>query len=503
MEMLSLLKPDMGSPGYPRTYNYSAYTNGVYDSFPRFLRGLFDSCGVGSKTDPPTKDVFTKLPAATDHSFTNYAVARANLERGLQELIEADKNVVELARASADRAQLAQEKLNAAIVALNNMASTPAPYGISQDDHMLSYLTQVTERAEEGMKEAHNELARLATEAPDPGKKDPGEDKTPELGDLKPPGEGGDPPPPPDWSSLLGSGGNLNAVPGNGPGVSDRIDDLARRYNPSSPPTQLGAGTGLGAGLGGMDMMSSLMPQLLAQQAMRDMADRSRGDMREAPDLERRERRTDPPPIAAAVPAATPWSAPPAPPAPPAQHASAPSGASSPAQPGPQQPARPREADGSVLYTFPDGRNQKVSAVVAQALDAAFANTTGTDAKAAYADTTAKWSGGKDKAEDPGQRVDPYELMTGDVASWDSGRTAIVITWGSETDGTLEVVVDGAQRMFEGEMHGGDGDFGDFAGFFHPPGIELPAGAASAPPSDVAAADQAGAAPSVAVPAPA
>lgn len=150
-------------------------------------------------------------------------------------------------------------------------------------------------------------------------------------------------------------------------------------------------------------------------------------------------------------------------------HGTPPTGAStSPPAGGP--PPRTPNADGSVLYTFPDGRTQKVSPIVAQALDKAFGNIQGTDAQAAYADTKAKW---KDKKE-IGERVDPYQLMTGDVATWDD-RTAILVVFGSGEDGTLEAVVNGELKQFTPEMSDSAGEFGQFTGFMHPPGIELAA----------------------------
>jgi hypothetical protein len=162
-----------------------------------------------------------------------------------------------------------------------------------------------------------------------------------------------------------------------------------------------------------------------------------------------------------------------------------------------------------IEYAFPPDfqRKQKVSPVVAQGLDAAFANTKGTDAKAAYSGTTAKWSDNKQV----GARIDPSQLMTGDVALWDKDHAAIVVAFGSGDPSTaaaanftgaasftgvsggsgdpsagsgdtsagsgdgsdaLQVIVCGELKRFDAHMSDVGGDFGDFSGFAHPAGIE-------------------------------
>ncbi|NKY59815.1 hypothetical protein [Nocardia flavorosea] len=136
-------------------------------------------------------------------------------------------------------------------------------------------------------------------------------------------------------------------------------------------------------------------------------------------------------------------------------------------EPGPQE---------AIVYTFPDGRTQEVAVVVAQALDAAFDNAAGTDARAAYARTVVKWN----REEASGSRIDPHQVMTGDVAAWD-GRSAILVAFETDTSATLEVVVDGELRPFVGEMTDKAGDFGAFAGFFHPVGIEVQVSARETP----------------------
>lgn len=156
------------------------------------------------------------------------------------------------------------------------------------------------------------------------------------------------------------------------------------------------------------------------------------------------------------------------------------------------QPLRVPDTDGRVVYTFPDGRTQEVSPVVAAALDAALDNAAGTDATAAYARTTVSLND-----RNLGDRVDPHQLVTGDVARWDQ-RTALLVAFDTESSGTLEAIVAGQLRPFTPEMRDGEGDFGPFAGFFHPRGIEH---TGVAPTSDFGAPAVGAASDAVAVPA--
>ncbi|WP_432420605.1 hypothetical protein, partial [Nocardia carnea] len=183
-------------------------------------------------------------------------------------------------------------------------------------------------------------------------------------------------------------------------------------------------------------------------------------------------------PGAAAMPAAPPA----APPAAGARAGALSRAARPPVPPATQGPATtgkpPAHGEGNVVYTFPDGRTQEVSAVVAQALDAAFGNAAATDAKEAYANTKVTWTDDKEI----GTRVDPHQLMTGDVGVWED-RTALLVVFGTDTSGTLEAVVDGQLQPVAGaaDMRDGNGEFGNFVGFVHPPGIEKSeAGAAAA-----------------------
>ncbi|MGI5220932.1 hypothetical protein [Nocardia sp. CA-290969] len=252
---------------------------------------------------------------------------------------------------------------------------------------------------------------------------------------------------------------------------STGTDTVAAPQQPVTP-----SAAGLGSGFG---MEAMMLPQLM--QAMMNRG--NQGDRGERDDSSPDRDRPDAVPPVTAVPSG-PVAAPgggqpatggqPAGPAPGQVPAKA---VSPPADTGrPPVPARPVDPAAKVVYTFPDGRSQEVSGVVARVLDAALGNAAGTDARAAYAGTAAEWTDRKQI----GTRIDPGQVMTGDVAVWE-GRTAILVRFGEAGDGTVEAVVDGALQVVTelAGMRDGEGEFGPFTGFFHPPGIEI-AGAAAA-----------------------
>lgn len=301
-------------------------------------------------------------------------------------------------------------------------------------------------------------------------------------------------------------------------------------YNPGSSqlgsPGSLGGMSGMG-GMGAMGGMGEMFNMLMQQRMMRDMQDTDMS--RRSPDLDpsRYDRAGAPTMAPQAQPAATtPWSNQAAAAtntaaaaAQPAVHQTgAPNGATS-TQPGAAVPKRVPGEDGLVPYAFPDGRTQRVPVAVAQALDKAFADKKGTDAQAAYQGTPGAWT----DSRDIGPGVDPFQLATGDVGTWiirqpksesqkpalvpasasdqpaaivtvggdtgdkeqppkdtpDTGsgdepqyRTALLVAFGNGESGTLEVLVAGELRQYAPEMSDTEGDFGEFAGFKHPRGVE-------------------------------
>ncbi|MGW1741304.1 hypothetical protein ACWCPQ_21150 [Nocardia sp. NPDC001965] len=138
-------------------------------------------------------------------------------------------------------------------------------------------------------------------------------------------------------------------------------------------------------------------------------------------------------------------------------------------------PARERNGDGRVEYThIVDGVVEWVSASVARAFEVAYSNKGGTDAKAAYADTDARWADENELA-----RVGPLDLMSGDVITFDHGAAVVRVQRkeGDPEGGVVDVVIKGELTPIAPVMADGVGGLGGFAGFRHPPGIESPGSA--------------------------
>ncbi|MEV6325752.1 hypothetical protein AB0M45_31985 [Nocardia sp. NPDC051787] len=462
---------------------------------------------------------------ARSSMFDAYMQVNSKLSASFDALQAQDAKVEEKVESSDISAETARGYITTLINDLNTAASTPPADEINEDQHVMQYIaagmdasvtimtealdeqeehgddideqTAMTEELLERIKALEEAVANPAgTPLPlepgdydlnDPGLSDPFAPGEIDMGDLGLDDIGTDGSLTPDDSGL-GS---------QTPGPSDGLGNVPGTTTPTTPAMQPAASP-MGSG---MDMLGPLMQMMQQQAMMRNMADQDLNNRRRELDPDRFEDEiaaVAPPPVTAPVtaqPAAVQQST-----TAPATHHGQPTGTTSSTQPT-GAPTRTPGADGSVVYTFPDGRTQKVSVLVAQALDAAFGNKSGTDAQKAYEKTSAKWS----EQKQIGDRVDPHQLMTGDVATWDKG-TALVVVFGSQEggapeSGTLEVVVNGELKPFSMLMTGDGGKgsemsdfaekFGQFTGFAHPKGIELTAPAdGAAPPAMTGSADQ-------------
>lgn len=361
------------------------------------------------------------------------------MERAAQEEADGPGSKVEQEASKLKEVQAALDKANAQIKDLQNRLSYPTP--ITQPQ-MPAYPPPVTTPDLSGIKtpDGTNPGTVPTPIGLDPNK--PGGINPPDIGkpdDIDPPDI--DPP-------GIDQPGGIGTPPPGAPGAM--------------PP-----GAGMGGDMGMGMMMQQMMQQMMMAAQQRRMQEMAERDMdRQRGDLERTRFQQPPPPVPPAAPAApTQNTVQPAA----ATNNAPPTGASS-TQPMGGAPTRTPGADGLVDYTYPDGRTQKVSPTVAQALDKAFDNKAGTDAQAAYAETPAKWSDKKDI----GGRVDPSQLMTGDVGVW-TDREAVLIVFGPDEGNTLEAVVAGeivTLNTDDDGMNDKDGSFGQFEGFAHPKGIE-------------------------------
>ncbi|MEU7632220.1 hypothetical protein AB0C34_19870 [Nocardia sp. NPDC049220] len=491
---------------------------GEHKSLLTVLEADWAAFGKGSKEDVPVKGTVPQVSMAQVNSsamFENYVQVSDSLKKAFGSLYAADlkvKKKVEDAKLKSDEAQKYVSDL---IDALNTQAATPPQDPMSEDEHVMTYITAGMNASVKIMTDANTAMEKTAKdidkEAEDKSLKErvANLEKAQKDPRLTPDNIGqppGTPPPgtnppvvdnstlPPAWEDLTNpettpddvlstdelDNSGLGGPSSNGMGNLGNTPDVTAP--PVTPPVQpASAMSPMGSG---MDMMSSMLPMMMQQAMMRNMADQDLNNRRAELDPRRFDEEVAPVVPPAPAPAvAQPAVAQPAVTAP-ASHSGPPSTGTG-GQPV-VTPGRTPGADGSVVYTFPDGRTQKVSVMVAQALDGAFGNASGTDAQKAYEKTPAKWS---DKKQ-IGDRVDPYQLMTGDVATWDK-RSAILVVFGSDEGGTLEAVVNGELKPFVPEMTDSAGEFGQFAGFAHPKGIELTAPKDESVPSTMpGAADQ-------------
>ncbi|MEU0507020.1 hypothetical protein [Nocardia sp. NPDC005998] len=473
-----------------------------YLKLPSKFQGYFDSCGKDGKTDPPTMPIPAQVTGAHLANFKNYAVTAASLHDAANEIDESTKSVAPLAKKSAPISEAAQQAVNAGVLQISEAAPTvPAP-GIKEDQHIYEYCNAAIQAVAEALDQAHNahkdtadgvdketakmkeledKYAKLQKDYEDLKNERANPTPVPEVPST-PTTPGLDPNPvtPIDPNSEVPGLDNLDPkTPGLDTGntptgsplddkVQQALDDLKNGgTNPTTAtPASVPDAAAASPANSGMDMMSSMLPMMLAQMMNRGQADTDLNNRRAEYDPYEDQIRAVPAAVTPAQPAVQAATNTPAP----ATNTGPPANSSS-SQPTTGMPGRTPNSDGTVVYTFPDGRTQKVSVTVAQALDAAFGNASGTDAQAAYAKTPAKWS---DKKQ-IGTSVDPYQLMTGDVAIWDA-RTAIVVAFPADDGGTLEVVVNGQLKQFApAEMSDSAGEFGQFVGFSHPHGIEATA----------------------------
>ncbi|WP_433202537.1 bZIP transcription factor [Nocardia sp. CA-107356] len=479
-------------------------TIGWYGQLPKTFQGYFDSCGNGdeNKGSPPEIPKLPEVKGSDLANFTNYGSTATSLRQAADLMYDSAKAIAPQAKKTEAISIAAQKAVNAGIDHITNSAPTVPKPGMKEDQHIYEFCNEAiqsvanafdeaanaTKDVKDGLdketaklKELEDQIKKLQQENADLKKKllDPA--TVPQV-PATPTTPGIDPNnvTPIDDNSLVPGLNDLNpTTPGvdtgttpTGTSLDDKVQQALDNLNNSATnpnnatPASVPSTAAASPANSGMDMMSSMLPMLMSQMMNRGQNDTDLNNRRSEYDPYQDELRAVPAAVAPAQPAVQPATSTPAP----ATNTAPPTNSSS-TQPTAGMPGRTPNSDGTVLYTFPDGRTQKVSVTVAQALDAAFGNASGTDAQAAYAKTPAKWS---DKKQ-IGTPVDPYQLMTGDVAIWD-GRTAIVVAFPSDEGGTLEVVVSGQLKQFTPtEMSDSAGEFGQFVGFNHPHGIEATA----------------------------
>lgn len=113
-----------------------------------------------------------------------------------------------------------------------------------------------------------------------------------------------------------------------------------------------------------------------------------------------------------------------------------------------------------VVYRFPDGRAQEVSRAVARALDVAFGERPGRNARTGNPDPTTIAPSGRPV----GIRLEANSAATGDIAVW-ARRSAVLVVFETGNNRAYEVIVDSRLRPFPIPPDDEHDELGPFTGF--------------------------------------
>lgn len=515
-----LWMPNQHGLGYPIQFKFSHATEESYRTFPGMFRLMYDTFGqqvtpaAPLPPKPPGNFFIPAPPEPLSATMRAYAAAATALGQEFQEFWDSSARVVQLVAASAEKSAEARNAINAVVDSMSAAART-APHGIDEDTHIARFSTKAFEGGERLVVEASKDQAEIAERidehsqdlltrtAPSsepssarPKQLDPASATPPEPEpraepqpdsraepQLGPRIEARPEPNPPQILPLPPSAGGSSPepeprnngprvdVPGDAPGQPSPVlpdDGLPRTMPlPTDPPTSEPVGApiaGVSPTDGGMSMPIAMMAMMAQLAAMQHLADTGNTDRQAAQDRPRTQDSgpREPQPRAAAPAKATPLTSP-----------AAQNPVTGPTNPQSSLPPKPPWVD----YPFRDGRRQLVSTTVAQALDAAFADQAHTNAQTAYQGTRAAWSD-----RQPGSSVDPYQLITGDIAVW-SDRTAVLVVFPDDPATPLNLITNGVLRPFSVEIADSGGDLGTFKGFIHPAGIEQGAWQSAGAPS--------------------
>ncbi|MBF6300546.1 hypothetical protein IU459_23805 [Nocardia amamiensis] len=432
--------------------------------------------------------------------FESYVQVNDSLKRAFDAMQQQDVKVQKKIEDSKITTETAQGYLRKLIADLNIEAEKP-PVEMSEDQHVMAYITAGMEKSLQIMTGAKSEQERHAEgidgdtaltkelvarikaledaaknpalnppSVPPVSPTPPGTTEPPYVDDSTlPPGldgldDGSSPdsltPPGLDDSGLNGqspsSPGNLGNTPGTTP--------TSPGVQPVAAPSPVGSG---------MDMLGPMMQAMQQQALMRQLADQdSRRRELDPSRFEDEVAPVTPQPVTPQPVTAQPATAQQSATAPATQHGQ-PTGTTSSTQPA-GAPARIPDADGSVMYTHPDGVTEKLNVTAAQAFDKAYGNHSDTDAQKAYEGTPAWW---KDEEALRLLRVMPEEedrFTSGCVVMFKGGKTALLRVAPDKGDG-FHVVIKGELKPFDQNMPELATEEGSFDGFRRPNGIDVTA----------------------------
>ncbi|MGK8553109.1 hypothetical protein [Nocardia gipuzkoensis] len=509
-EMPRLYVPDVYSTQWPKQlklhvkiHDWLEIDSGDDKSLLTTLELNWDAFGKGSKQPVPPSGTVPQVNLAnrnaTSSMFESYVAVNDGLQRAFDALQQQDIKVKEKVEKSKISSETARGYVGKLIAALNTAAESPPVDDMSESEHVMTYITLGMEESLKIMTDAKSEQDKhgdgikddaAATKALEdrikaleaasknpasyppyvtpPGSTPPSIADPPyvDTGDLPPgldgldDGSGVDSLTPGglDDSGLNGQSPGGLGTPGSTPGMT-----------PTTPPVQPAAAVPpMGSSPGLMDM-------LMQQAMMRNLADRDLDNRRAELDPDRFEDEVAPVPPQPVTPqpvTAQPATVQQSTTAPATQHGQ-PAGTASSTQPA-GAPARIPDADGSVMYTHPDGVTERLNVTAAQAFDKAYGNHADTDAQKAYEGTPAMW---KDEEELRLLRVNPEDkerFTSGCVVMFKGGKTALLRVNPDKGDG-FDVVIKGELKPFDQNMPELASEEGSFDGFRRPNGIDVTA----------------------------
>ncbi|MFG1792734.1 hypothetical protein [Nocardia sp. NPDC049149] len=500
MEMRTIRIPDRTKieeqfPDNPELH-YGRNTEEFLEQLLPIFRGWHTAFGPGSQTDPPTKQQPPEVKGGHSN-FEAYETAASKLRDAFFALNQKGEELLPVLRQLREQNTEGVRSIDTLIVRMNASAEKPPNPPKKEDDYILGYVAEALDEGSKAMDKARGVVAGLVgrmpqvnpTGNPNPTLNPP--QQSPQV--QQPPPQQQPPQQPPQQLPQIPTAQPPSQQPSfqqppRIPGLDDpttkppsnsealdkvnrAIDNLQNQARNAPPPQSNPPMSPFGSDMG-MGGMGGMLGPLVNAMNQRQLADPF---MNQRPPDPRRYDQPPPAPPKQQQAAAPPAQQQPAKPGTPTTAQQISNTSSTPntsnGHPG-TTPAKGPNADGKWIFDYPapDTRSQEVSQTVYDALRVAFADTSGAGAMHAYEKTKAKWTDDKQI----GKRVDPNELMTGDVVMWDK-RTALLVVFPPDQGGTVEAIVNGEKKPLADLMAKETTAFGEFLGFAHPAGIELAA----------------------------
>ncbi|MEU2014175.1 hypothetical protein, partial [Nocardia sp. NPDC019302] len=167
-EFPGFLVPDVYSPKWPsdqlklhrKVHDWLEIDTKETKSLLTVLKNSWDALGKGTKETVPdagtVPQVNTKSAGVRASMFDNYMSVSAGLEQAFNDLLDHDRNLEKQVEKSKISSETARKQLKTLIETLNTQAALP-PTGMSEDEHVMTYIAQGMESASKTMSDAKSE----------------------------------------------------------------------------------------------------------------------------------------------------------------------------------------------------------------------------------------------------------------------------------------------------------------------------------------------------------